>query len=81
LRQKVVKKLKAARDRKKAETSKCGGRKSMLERDPHIVKRAKELAGEKHRSLREIAAELQAEGFVAKSGKPFEPMWPRVCLR
>jgi hypothetical protein len=77
----LVKKLKAARDRKKAETGKCGGRKSMLERDPHIVKRAKELAGEKHRSLREIAAELQAEGFVAKSGKPFEPMWSRVCLR
>jgi DNA invertase Pin-like site-specific DNA recombinase len=70
----LVKKLAAARARKKAETGKCGGRLSMLERDPRIVKRAKELAREKHRSLREIAAELEAEGFVAKSGKPFQPL-------
>jgi hypothetical protein len=44
----------------------------MLERNPLIVKRAKELHREKHRSLREIARELEAEGFVANSGKPFE---------
>jgi len=67
----LVAKLAGARARKKAQTGKCGGRLSMLERDPHIVKRAKELAREKHRSLREIAAELEIEGFVAKSGKPF----------
>jgi DNA invertase Pin-like site-specific DNA recombinase len=68
----LVAKLKGARDREKAQTGKCGGRETMLERNPLIVKRAKELAREKHRSLREIAAELEAQGFVTKSGKPFQ---------
>jgi hypothetical protein len=46
--------------RKKAQTGKCGGRKTMLERNPLIVQVAKRLSEEKHRSLREIAAELEA---------------------
>ena len=33
----LVSKLKAARERKKAETGKCGGRKSHAERDPEVV--------------------------------------------
>jgi DNA invertase Pin-like site-specific DNA recombinase len=69
----LVAKLKGARDRKKAQTGKCGGRKTMLERNPLIVQVAKQLSEEKHRSLREIAAELEAQGFVTKSGKPFQP--------
>jgi hypothetical protein len=36
-----------------------------------IVQAAKRLSEEKHRSLREISAALEAQGFVAKSGKPF----------
>jgi DNA invertase Pin-like site-specific DNA recombinase len=70
----LVAKLAGARARKKAETGKCGGRNSMLERDPRIVAAAKALVapGQKHRSLRDIARELQAQGFVAHSGKPFD---------
>jgi DNA invertase Pin-like site-specific DNA recombinase len=79
----LVAKLKGARDRKKAETGKCGGRKSYAERSAEMVKEgkgdmvaiAKKLArypvnGHK-RSLREIAAELEAQGHVAASGKQF----------
>lgn len=71
----LVAKLKGARDRKKAATGKCGGRKSYVERNADMVALAKKLArypvnGHK-RSLREIAAELEAQGYVAASGKPF----------
>jgi DNA invertase Pin-like site-specific DNA recombinase len=67
----LVAKLKGARDRKKAETGKCGGRYSMIERNPHIVEAAKRLSEEKRRSLREISAELEALGFVNKTGRAF----------
>jgi DNA invertase Pin-like site-specific DNA recombinase len=67
----LVAKLKGARDRKKAVTGKCEGRKSMLETRPGVVGRAKELAREKHRSLREVAAALAAEGHLSSRGKPF----------
>jgi DNA invertase Pin-like site-specific DNA recombinase len=49
----MVAKLKGARDRKEDQAGECGGRKSMLGRDP--VEAAKRPAEEKHRSLREIA--------------------------
>jgi hypothetical protein len=71
----LVAKLKGARDRKKAATGKCGGRKSYVERDAAMVAAAKKLArypvNGRKRSLREIAAELEAQGYVAESGKPF----------
>jgi DNA invertase Pin-like site-specific DNA recombinase len=67
----LVAKLKGARDRKKAKVGKCGGRYSILERNPYIVKLAKELALEKHRSLREIANELRARGHQSMKGTPF----------
>ena len=71
----LVAKLKGARDRKKAETGKCGGRKSYAERDAAMVAMAKKLArypvkGRK-RSLREIAAELEAGGHKTMNGKQF----------
>jgi DNA invertase Pin-like site-specific DNA recombinase len=40
----LVAKLKGARDRKKAATGKCGGRKSYVERNPEMVALAKKLA-------------------------------------
>jgi hypothetical protein len=40
----LVAKLKGARDRKKAQIGKCGGRHSMLERNPYVVREAKRLA-------------------------------------
>jgi DNA invertase Pin-like site-specific DNA recombinase len=64
----LVAKLKGARDRKKAETGKCGGRKSYSERSPEMVTLAKKLAryptNSRQRSLREIAAELAKNGHV-----------------
>lgn len=71
----LVAKLKGARDRKKAATGKCGGRKSYAERDPDMVALAKKLArytiNGRKRSLRDIAAELAAQGHVMANGKPY----------
>jgi hypothetical protein len=50
------------------------GRKSYEERKPKLIKLAKRLAHgnrKKHLSLRGIAAELAAQGFVKATGKPF----------
>jgi DNA invertase Pin-like site-specific DNA recombinase len=71
----LVAKLKGARDRKKAATGKCGGRKSYEERDPKMVALAKKLTrytvdGRK-RSLRDVAAELEAAGHTAKGNKRY----------
>ena len=53
----LVSKLKAARERKKAETGKCGGRKTHAERAPEVVALARQLRGVRPQpSLREIAA-------------------------
>lgn len=71
----IVAKLKGARDRKKAITGKCGGRKSYAERDPVMVGRAKELyrpdPERRPISLRKIAAALASEGYVTPNGKPY----------
>jgi DNA invertase Pin-like site-specific DNA recombinase len=65
----LVAKLKGARDRKKAATGKCGGRKSYAERDPEMVAVAKKLArytiNGRKRSLREVAAELEGQGHTS----------------
>jgi DNA invertase Pin-like site-specific DNA recombinase len=66
----LVAKLKAARDRKKALTGKCGGRRSYAEARPEVVKAAKELR-DRGLSLRHISAALAEQGFVTGSGKPF----------
>ena len=68
----LVAKLKGARDRKKAATGKCGGRKSYEERSPETVALARKLArypvkGRK-RSLRDVTAELEAAGHKTKDG-------------
>jgi DNA invertase Pin-like site-specific DNA recombinase len=70
----LVAKLKGARDRKRAITGKCGGRKSYAERDggPELVALARKLArypvNGRRRSLREVAAELEAAGHVTAKG-------------
>jgi DNA invertase Pin-like site-specific DNA recombinase len=66
----LVAKLKAARDRKKAATGKCGGRKSYREARPEVVTLAKELRG-RRMSLRKISAELAGRGYTTASGKPY----------
>jgi len=68
----TVAKLRAARDRKRATTGKCEGRKSYVERNPALVDRAKELSAQRPRlSLRKIAAFLATAGYVTPSGKPY----------
>jgi DNA invertase Pin-like site-specific DNA recombinase len=71
---KIVEKLKGARDRVKAATGKCEGRKSHGERNPAVVRQAKRLARRnpktgQSRSLRAISAELAALGYLSASGK------------
>src|SRR5271167_1829284 len=65
----LVAKLKAARDRKKAETGKCGGRKSYAEGQPEALALAKQLhaAG---MSYRKISATLAEQGHFTSRGKP-----------
>jgi DNA invertase Pin-like site-specific DNA recombinase len=73
----TVAKLRAARERKKALTGKCGGRKSYAERDAAMVALAKKLArypvNGRKRSLRDIARELEAQGYLNERGKVFNP--------
>jgi DNA invertase Pin-like site-specific DNA recombinase len=70
----LVAKLKGARDRKKVATGKCGGRKRYAERSPEMVTLAKKLArypvNGRKRSLRDVAAELEAAGHVT-AGKRY----------
>jgi DNA invertase Pin-like site-specific DNA recombinase len=65
----LVAKLKAARDRKKAETGECGGRRSYAEAHPEVVALAKQLSGQRM-SYRKISAELAARGHLTATGKP-----------
>jgi len=71
----LVAKLKAARDRKRSVTGKCGGRKSYAEAKPETrVGQAVALAKELRRqrmSLRKISATLAAQGHVTATGKPY----------
>jgi DNA invertase Pin-like site-specific DNA recombinase len=74
----LVGKLKAARDRKRATGVKVEGRKSHAELRPDVVATAKRLhraspkTGER-RSLRAIAAELASMGYLGSTGRPFSP--------
>ena len=68
----LIAKLRAARERKKAATGKCGGRKSYAERDAATVALAKRLhrytVNGRRRSLRDVAAELETAGYVSIAG-------------
>jgi DNA invertase Pin-like site-specific DNA recombinase len=74
----LVARLKRARERKREETGKCGGRKSHAELRPDIVALVRELRRKRpkegQRSLREISAELAARGHLNERGKPFSAM-------
>jgi DNA invertase Pin-like site-specific DNA recombinase len=73
----VVGKLKAARERKRATSParKCEGRKSWAEINPELVREAKRLRRRSpkghQRSLREVAAELAKLGFLNERGVTF----------
>jgi DNA invertase Pin-like site-specific DNA recombinase len=66
----LVAKLRAARNRKRAETGKCEGRRSYAEAKPATVALAKHLRGQRM-SLRKIATELAAQGHLTARGKPY----------
>ena len=68
--------LRAARERKRAEQGKCEGRKSYQELDPALIREAKRLRRRspstgKRRSLRQISQELFDMGYATKNGTPF----------
>ena len=73
----LVKKLKAARDRKRVH-GKVEGRKSHAEKRPEVVLMAKRLyrispkTGER-RSYRDVGKQLAKFGFVNERGKPYHP--------
>ena len=71
----LVAKLKGARDRKRRETGKCGGRKSYAEMSPETVALAKRLAryptNGRKRSLRDVAADLAEQGHTSRAGTPY----------
>ena len=76
----LVAKLKAARDRKKAVTGKCGGRRSYAEAKPDTVALARKLR-ERRMSLRKIAAELAKQGHLTVNGKPYVVSAVQAMLR
>lgn len=72
----LVVKLRAARERKRKETGKCGGRKSYAERDSEqdraMLAKAKEMHAQRPRlSLRQISTALQADGYVTPKGNTY----------
>jgi DNA invertase Pin-like site-specific DNA recombinase len=71
----LVAKLRGARERKRAVTGKCGGRKSHAEIRPEVVELVRSLRRKRpkggQRSLQEIAAELERLGHVNSRGRPF----------
>ena len=78
----LVSKLKAARDRKRAVTGRCEGRKPPSD---ELVKEAKRLARKnpktgKKRSLRVIAKELAELGFLSPKGKAYSAEGIRKLL-
>jgi DNA invertase Pin-like site-specific DNA recombinase len=75
----LVSKLRAARERKaKLTGQKVGGRKSVQEVSPETVALARKLArypvNHRKRSLRDIAGELEAAGYVTSKGTRYTAM-------
>ncbi len=74
----IVSKLRMARDRKRAATGKCEGRKSHAEINPHAVVMARKLHRKnretgKRLSYRKIAALMAKQGYLADSGNEYGP--------
>jgi DNA invertase Pin-like site-specific DNA recombinase len=66
----LVAKLKAARDRQKADKGKCEGRRSYSEARPEVVEMAKQMSAQRM-SLRKISAALAEQGHLTSGGKPY----------
>ncbi len=75
---KIVDRLRKGRDRKIAETGRCGGVVGWEDRSPALVREAKRLARKspktgKARSYRQIGSELAALGFLSARGTALSP--------
>lgn len=68
----LVKKLKGARQRKKAATGKCEGRKGHSELRPAVVEMARSLRAT-GQTLRSVSEQLALAGYLNDNGKPFAP--------
>jgi DNA invertase Pin-like site-specific DNA recombinase len=81
----TVAKLAAARKRKRQSAGKCEGRKSHAELRPEVVALARKLRRRNpkgnERSLRQIATELAAQGYVNDRGRPFNPASVAAMVR
>jgi DNA invertase Pin-like site-specific DNA recombinase len=75
----LVRKLREARERKRAATGKCEGRRSLAETRPEVVKAAKELR-DRGLSLRRISAVLAEQGFLTGGSKPYVASAVRAML-
>lgn len=71
----LVKKLRNARDRARAEKGKCEGRKSYVEVAPQVIEEIKRLRrkpkGGRRMTYVQVAGELNREGLKTVSKKPF----------
>jgi DNA invertase Pin-like site-specific DNA recombinase len=71
----LVKKLRNARDKARAEKGKCEGRKSYVEVAPKVIEEIKRLRrkpkGGRRMTYVQVAEELNRMGFKTVSGKPF----------
>ena len=80
----LVAKLRAARERKKAQTGNCGGRQSHAEARPEVVALVRQLRRRRpkggQRSLREISAELAKLGHLNERGAPYAAMSIKAML-
>jgi len=66
----LVKKLRAARDRKRTREGKCEGRKNYAETNPDLLKSISGLRTE-GRTWAEVAAELTRQGIQTRTGRPW----------
>lgn len=66
----LVKKLRAARDRKRAREGRCEGRKNYAETDPGLLERIASLRTG-GRTWAEVAEELTSQGIQTRTGRPW----------
>ena len=77
-KKRLVKKLRGARERKRAQHGKCEGRKSLAEKWPEAIKEAHKLND--GRSLLKISEELAKLGHLTSNGKLFSASAVHVML-
>jgi DNA invertase Pin-like site-specific DNA recombinase len=83
-KKRLVRKLRAARERKRATGAKVEGRRSHTELNPDMVALARRLRRKRPKggqaSLREISRELAARGYLNQRGRPFSATSVRSML-